>query len=165
MEADDYSIKIRIPSLVDVFYLPVLFFRAIQEDYQFYDSSVRNRIKKKNSLRRLLVAKLRKRRLVLVAYSHGRRVGILLGSSNPSGVGMVNWLYTLPEFRKKKIGRRLLEKAENDFLNRGCHKITLTTEVAPEFYRRIGYTEEGILRKHWWGKDFYIFSKALKDLK
>lgn len=43
----------------------------------------------------------------------------------------------------------------------GCHKITLTTEIAPEFYKNLGYFEEGLLKKHWWKTDFTIMSKIV----
>jgi hypothetical protein len=43
----------------------------------------------------------------------------------------------------------------------GCHKITLTTEIASDFYEQLGYVKEGLLKKHWWGQDFAVMSKVL----
>ena len=51
---------------------------------------------------------------------------------------------------------------ETEFLKHNCHKLIVTTEIAQDFYLKIGYTQESVLIKHWGNKDFYIFSKFLK---
>jgi len=147
-------------SFKDIFSLPALFKQAVATDFAFYSDKVKKRILRKNSLRRLFSAKLRKQRVVFVAKVDGKCVGLIIASHN-ANIGIVHWVFVLNEYRNKKIGSNLLREVELEMKRLGCHKITLTTEIAPEFYRNLGYTEEGLLRKHWWGQDFSIMSKVL----
>ena len=156
-------ITIKEPGVVEVFSLPPLFRKAVNEDYAFYDKKVQKIILDRNSLWHLLAAKLNKDRIILTGCNReGNIIGVLLGALNLDGVGTVNWLFVLPEYRKKGIARKMLSMVEKDFLKRGCHKLVVTSEIASEFYRKIGYEREGLLKNHWWGKNFYIFSKVLK---
>ncbi len=148
------------PSFKDIFSLPFLFERAIQTDFSFYNERVKKRILTKNSLLRLFFARARKRRILLVAKIEGKCVGLIISSCN-ANIGVIHWLFVLPEYRGKKIGFNLVKKAEDELEKFGCHKITLTTEIAPEFYKNLGYIEEGLLKKHWWEKDFTIMSKIM----
>lgn len=148
------------PSFKDIFSLPFLFHTAVLTDFSFYNKQVKKRIIRKNSLLRLFFARLRKQRILLVAKTGGKCVGLIISSCNAS-IGIVHWLFVLPEYRGKKIGFNLVEKAEGELVKLGCRKVTLTTEIAPEFYKNLGYIEEGVLKKHWWGKDFTILSKIL----
>lgn len=155
--------KVNYPGVFDVFKLPPMFRKAVYEDYAFYNKKAQKTILDRNSLWHLLAAKLNKDRIILTGSNReGNILGVLLGSLSLDGVGTVNWLYVLPEYRKKGIARKMLSKVEKDFLKRGCHKLIVTSEIASGFYRKIGYKREGLLKNHWWGKDFYIFSKFLK---
>lgn len=152
--------KICRPSFKDIFSLPFLFERAVLTDFSFYSEQVKNRIIRKNSLLRLFFTRIRKQRILLVAKTEGRCVGLIISSCN-ANIGVIHWLFVLPEYRGKKIGFNLVQEAEGELQKLGCHKITLTTEIAPEFYKNLGYIEEGVLKKHWWEKDFTIMSKIL----
>lgn len=155
--------NIKEPGVIEVFSLPTLFRKAVNEDYAFYDKKVQKAILDRNSLWHLLVAKLRQNRIILTGSNReGNIIGVLLGAVSLDGIGVVNWLYVLPEYRKKGLAGKLLSKAEKEFLQTYCHKVVVTTEIASGFYRKIGYKKEGLLKNHWWGKDFYIFSKVLK---
>lgn len=154
---------IKEPGIFDLFKLPVMFRKALAEDYTFYDRKVRNTILGRNSLQHLLTAKLNPRRIILVYSEKGIGfIGVILGVVALDGIGTVNWLYILPEYRKKGIARKMLSKVEKEFIQKGCHKLIVTTEISGSFYRKIGYKKEGLLKNHWWNKDFYIFSKFLK---
>ena len=159
MSAVPPSIIICEPSFKDIFSLPALFERAMLADFSFYNEQVKKRIIRKNSLLRLFFARLRKRRVLLVAKEDEKCVGLVISSCNAS-IGVIHWLFVLPEHRGKKIGFSLVEKAEHELQKLGCRKVTLTTEIAPDFYKNAGYIEEGVLKKHWWGKDFTIMSKV-----
>lgn len=148
------------PSLKDTMALPALFTEAVRTDFSFYNDQVKKRILQKNSLRRLLFARLRNNRIIFVAKVDNKCVGIIIASFNAS-IGIVHWLFVLPGYRKQKVGSGLLKQVEAEFEKAACHKITLATEIAPQFYKNLGYTEEGLLKKHWWGKDFTILSKIL----
>ncbi len=151
------------PSLQDIFSLPPLFTQAVHTDFSFYNEPVKQRIMKKNSLLRLFFARLRKRRVLLVAKISDKCVGVVIGSHTAS-IGNIHWLFVLPEYRGNKIGSALLARAEAALEKFGCHKVALTTEIAPEFYKKLGYTVEGFLKKHWWKKDFTILSKSFEKI-
>lgn len=154
---------IGVPGILDVFKLPSMFHKAVNEDYAFYDDSVRKLILERNSLWHLLTARINPKRIILTGNKKGSgHIGIILAAVNSDGVGIVNWLYVLPKYRKKGIAHMLLSEVEKKLLQRGCHKLVVSTEIAYKFYRKIGYAQEGKLKNHWWGKDFYIFSKFLK---
>lgn len=155
-------IRISEPGLLDVLGLPRLFHKAINEDYGFYNTQVQKVLLERNSWRRLLIAKLKSNRIIQTSYKGNICVGVLLAAVNSDGVGVVNWLYILPKYRKEGVARRMLSRVEKELLKRNCHKLSVTTEIASEFYRKLGYIEEGVLKNHWWGKDFYTFSKVLK---
>jgi len=156
-------ITIKEPGIFDVFKLPQLFYKAVDEDYAFYNKKVRKAILDRNSLWHLLAAKLNKDRVILTGSNReGNIIGVLLGAVSLDGVGVVNWLYVLPEYRKNGLAGKMLSKVEKEFLQKDCHKLVVTTEIASGFYRKIGYKKEGLLKNHWWGKDFYIFSRVLK---
>lgn len=148
------------PSLKDIFSLPVLFEKAIVSDFAFYTDMVKKRILQKNSVHRLFIARLRKKRILFVAKINNECVGLIIASHN-ANIGIVHWLFVLPQHRSKKIGSSLLRKAEQSMKDLGCHKITLTTEIASDFYEQLGYVKEGLLKKHWWGQDFAVMSKVL----
>ena len=57
----------------------------------------------------------------------------------------VDILAIAPEYRRKGVGSRLLQRAEEVARSRGCIGIRLDTTSfqAPDFYRRHGYVEFG----------------------
>lgn len=148
------------PSLKDLLRLPHLYHKAVERDFSFYNEPVKKRIVAKNSFFRLVLARLKPNRLLYVARVNNEPVGVIIGSFTGSGIGVVHWIFVLPEHRARKIGKLLMERAELFFKKHGCHKISLTTEIAPDFYKHLGYETEGVLKKHWWNKDFYIMSKS-----
>jgi ribosomal protein S18 acetylase RimI-like enzyme len=152
---------LRQATLGDLLQLPGLFKKAVRVDYAFYDKRVQAGILRRHSLRSLLGAWLKPNRLVLTAVDRETVVGVLLGVYAFDGVGTVTWLYVNPEHRTRGLGRAMVQMAEAFFAHQGCHKITVTTESAPDFYKGIGYVQEGVLKNHWWKQDFYILSKLL----
>ncbi len=156
--------KLRIvqPSLLDLLSLPRLFRKAVHEEYKVYDKKTRRRIVERHTLKHLLIARYKPGRIMFLALYDNTCVGVLLASHSSDGIGIINWIYVLPKFRKKNIAKKLLSRIEKEFVHFGCHKLIVTTEVAQAFYRKIGYLEEAVLKRHWWQKDFYLFYKFLK---
>jgi|GEM_PF-2165379 GNAT superfamily N-acetyltransferase len=70
--------------------------------------------------------------------------------------------------RRRGIGRRLLELAEQEALSRGCHHVYLETMdyQAPEFYRKLDYHLATILR-NWdsYGHSKYVFTKEFSGFQ
>ncbi len=94
--------------------------------------------------------------------------GPLLGAARytvAEGVGYLRELVVDRERRSRGIGGRLLAAFEEDCRRRGCHKLCLDVASvnvrAREFYRRHGWQQEGLMRKHWRKVDFETWIKWL----
>jgi ribosomal protein S18 acetylase RimI-like enzyme len=88
---------------------------------------------------------LTQRELFIVAELENTIVGTAMGGFD----GHRGWVYyvaVLPEFRRRNIGRVLMERVEHDLIAFGCTKINIqvrnTNKGVVEFYRRIGYLIE-----------------------
>ena len=71
---------------------------------------------------------------------NGKVVGGLYGRSE-FGLVYVDWLFLPEEWRRARIGGRVLAMAEEEGRRRGCTRIALTTlsVEAPGFYKKQGY--------------------------
>ena len=59
--------------------------------------------------------------------------------------GFIREFWIRPELRRQGYGSGLLQKAEAWLREQGCLCVLLTTDTAPDFYRRHGYTlQKGI---------------------
>jgi GNAT superfamily N-acetyltransferase len=81
---------------------------------------------------------------LLVADSHGRAGGYLLGFAHPTffANGPVAWLEEVmvtPRQRRSGLGRALVTQFERWATNRGCRLVALATRRAEPFYRALGY--------------------------
>jgi ribosomal protein S18 acetylase RimI-like enzyme len=83
--------------------------------------------------------------LFFVAIENGDIVGTIMAGYD----GHRGWIYSLaviPEFRRAKIGTKLLKHAENELKKLGCIKINLQimqdNEIVKEFYQKNGYELE-----------------------
>jgi ribosomal protein S18 acetylase RimI-like enzyme len=58
----------------------------------------------------------------------------------------IDFLWVHPDYRRQGYGRELLQTAETEAANRGCHLVFLNSHnfEAPDFYQRLGYTINGI---------------------
>ena len=99
-----------------------------------------------NAPERVIERKLRVQRdLFLVAVSHGRVVGTVLGGYD----GFRGWVYHLavhPDHRLNGFGRRLMQALEIRIRQRGCPKLNLQVRAENAgirtFYERLGYGVE-----------------------
>jgi GNAT superfamily N-acetyltransferase len=75
----------------------------------------------------------------------------------------VNWLWVGEPYRRKGVGSRLLSNAEALARERGCASVYLDTFSfqAPDFYRRLGYSEFGRLNDFPPGRARIWLSKSL----
>ena len=85
--------------------------------------------------------------LNIVEYGEdGTVIGGLLGGTYWGWMYVdILWVHDL--HRRNGIGSKLLQTAENEAKKRGCHHVHLDTMSwqAPEFYKKHGYTEIGVL--------------------
>lgn len=100
-------------------------------------------------------------RLTLQAVHEGRIVGGLAGSTN------FDWLYieTLAveaSYRKRGLGRKLVEVAERIAVERGCcgSWVDTLSFQAPMFYARLGYEKFGEL-PHYPGSQSRLFFRKI----
>jgi ribosomal protein S18 acetylase RimI-like enzyme len=84
------------------------------------------------------------------------------------GVGYILGIYVKPCYRKKGIGKKLVDKTLHSFKKRGCHKARLEVfadnKEAIEFYTRLNFVKECFLRQDEGKKDIIIMSKFFKKL-
>lgn len=90
---------------------------------------------------------------LLVAVAEGRLLGFATLHVTPvlhraTGVGRVTGLAVLPEAQGSGVGRRLMEAAEAHFEALGLCRVEVTSGPthlpAHEFYRRLGYADQGV---------------------
>lgn len=62
--------------------------------------------------------------------------------------GWVYYLAVAPKYRRKSLGRMLMQEAERLLIERGCPKLNLQVRAsnseAVEFYRKLGYTQDEV---------------------
>lgn len=91
----------------------------------------------------------------------GFLVGIVCGELVASLIvgydGLRGWLYrlaVLPSYRRRGIGRVLIEHAENWLRDRGCVRVKLQVELpgaeAVDFYRALGYEQQELVSMSKW---------------
>lgn len=78
----------------------------------------------------------------------------------------LGWFAVRDEFRRQKLGTRLLRRVEEDLRSMGKHKVFVSTEdsnsIAKSFYTRHGFRTEGVVRDYYSkGEDELIMSKNL----
>ena len=66
--------------------------------------------------------------------------------------GHRGWIYYLavdPDYQRKQIGRRMMEKAESALQKRGCPKINLQVRTSNQavisFYERLGFSNDDVI--------------------
>jgi ribosomal protein S18 acetylase RimI-like enzyme len=66
--------------------------------------------------------------------------------------GHRGWIYYLavdPDYQRKQIGRRMMEKAESALQKRGCPKINLQVRTSNQavisFYERLGFSNDEVI--------------------
>jgi ribosomal protein S18 acetylase RimI-like enzyme len=94
----------------------------------------------------VLVEAAQERRL-MVAVLDGKIVGFVHFRCCRDGHATIYEIAVLPEYRRRGIGRALVEAVVQEAASRGCAVLQLKCPMdlpANEFYRRVGFTEAGI---------------------
>lgn len=102
--------------------------------------------------------------LFLVAVNReGRFEGLILGSPQEGGVATIVWLLVDKTSQGTGLGKNLFEHACKHYLERGAHKIKLTTseKQTTHFYEKLGMRQEGYHQNHWWRCDFWAMGLDL----
>jgi len=83
---------------------------------------------------------------VFVAEKESKVIGYILAFHHSTfyANGVVSWieeLFVLEEYRRMKIGKKLMDLVEEQAAGRGSKLVALATRRAGEFYKSIGYEE------------------------
>lgn len=100
----------------------------------------------------------------LAAFDENGNVIGELTISFTSHVAHIKTLIVKKELRGRGIGEKLMAEAENLAKDFKCHKIYLETGndwEARGFYEKLGYEKTGKLKNHFFGRDFWIYSKYI----
>ncbi len=81
----------------------------------------------------------------LVAWENDKIIGVLTGHTYYNEVHISDFII-IKEYRRKRIGIRMLAAVEEQYKNKGFENINLSTYAfqAPEFYEKCGYQTEFI---------------------
>jgi ribosomal protein S18 acetylase RimI-like enzyme len=108
--------------------------------------------------------------LVLVAEAHGEVIGYVRGEvtgrsdHTPRTVGQVSFLYVVRQFRRKGVGRRLMEELCKFFDSNKTENLTVRYVVgnkeAERFWRKLGF-EPIIMTSSTYPSELYAKLKAI----
>jgi len=97
------------------------------------------------------------------AMEGGKTVGLIFGK-HESGTIYISNIIVAKENRRKGIGTKLIQKAEEFGKKLGDHKIWLITgKHYPEdpFFKNMGFIREALLPNHYFHKDFVVYTKEI----
>jgi GNAT superfamily N-acetyltransferase len=100
---------------------------------------------------------------VYKATDDGKIIGAAKGKFK-AGVIHLQTIIVTKSYRKKGVGKMLIDKIVNWGKNLRAHKIMLSTMEkweASKFYERLGFQKSGMLPKHYLKRDFIIYSKLI----
>lgn len=112
------------------------------------------------------ISKLKSKEItVFGAIESGKIVGFLVADKLYGGVSYCIWIGVLREFRGKGIGTKLIDEWEKEIKKIGGHKLMLITqeEVNRNFYKKLGFLEEGFEEKSWFGFNCWKFGKIIGE--
>lgn len=141
-------IVIAPPTARDTLALRQLFRQALRDDFQYFSPTYTDQISRQNSLWRLLLARYKSDRVIIVAKAKGQIVGYAIGSLTPQHNGELYWLYVDPAHRTGNIGATLLSAILREMGRRGSGKVTLVTYDLRDYYLRHGFSHRGKQRIH-----------------
>jgi GNAT superfamily N-acetyltransferase len=144
-----------------------VFSQLLQTDFPGYSKRVvdffLNKIYIKDNFRQWLMTGWK---IVLLAKRDGQAVGFAVLDKPYGGVCFCRWLGVLKDYRKKGVGKRLIQETINYAKNYGCHKIELASQSeAKKFYQKTGLVLEGRRDVSYFGIDQFIFGKVIGQPK
>lgn len=102
--------------------------------------------------------------LCFIALDEGNIVGFRFGTLN-YGVFSEEWMGVVSSMHGKGIQFFLLNASIIELKKLGCHKLEgftlVSNEEAIQHLIRNGFSQEGVLKKHWYGLDYILWSKII----
>lgn len=103
---------------------------------------------------------------VLLAELNNEIMGTVTGFEEHKSMHVCS-LAVHPDYQNHGVARQLTGRLETIARKRGCYKLFLCTawamKEAIRLYEKLGYVREGYLRRHFYGEDFIIFSKFIRE--
>lgn len=102
--------------------------------------------------------------LNLVADLKGEIIGVIRATINErGGLSFLGWTCIHPSHQGNGYGEKMVRLVLDHCKNQDCHKISLHTlpmlKPAISLYKKLGFEQEAILKKHYWKMDFILMSK------
>jgi len=134
-----------------------LFAEAVEQHFGYFAPAVQRRVIADHSIGKLLLARIDRRRLILVARNHGQVVGYCIGAVPKRGPAQIFWLYVDPEFRGANVGLKLLSRTLKLMAARGASDIFIATHDHRRYYERQGFVHHGSQQSHGVAMDVLVF--------
>jgi ribosomal protein S18 acetylase RimI-like enzyme len=103
---------------------------------------------------------------VLVAELDNEIIGTVTGLEEHKSMHVCS-LAVDPKYQNYGVAHKLMKYLERIAHDKGCYKLFLCTawamKEAIRLYESLGYVKEGYLHKHFYGEDFIIFGKLIKE--
>jgi RimJ/RimL family protein N-acetyltransferase len=101
--------------------------------------------------------------VIIAITKEGKIVGLLTHFVGLNHVDWLDWILVDQRFRKKGLGKAMLNYAIQNAKRNGCHKIWCDTDPnnkqAIKFFKRMGFRKIGIARKHSFGQDVIFWER------
>lgn len=139
--------------------------KIIQQDGQENRDFIRQKVVEHNMASLADQPKTPKEEVGFIAYSdEGEIIGGITGTAY-WGHMHIDFLWVAPEARGQRIAEQLMQQIEEHSRIRKYRLIVVDTFSfqAPDFYRKQGYKEYGVLEDHPKGHTRYFFEKRLAD--
>lgn len=103
---------------------------------------------------------------IIVATINGALAGVLV-SKFDCYTRFINWILVKEQFRRNEIALQLLQQCIQLAKEEDCNKVwcdCLTVNVeAVAFFKNQSFTIIAQLKNHWYGQDFYLLEKNIKN--
>ena len=156
-------IKVSALKASDVFKYHRLIGRVINHTY-YYSLSARKKEIAGYSMKWLQAGIKNTKRILLCAKDRDKVVGFLFGYVSTGMLHLI-WLGVDSNYRKVGIGQQLMLKTEAWGRGKKVHKIWFDTRVNNKqsipLVIKLKYRKVALLKKHYYGQDFFIWEKLL----
>ncbi len=104
--------------------------------------------------------------LIIAVAKDGSVVWLVWHNEDHGYVDWLDWILVAPAFRKKGVGRAMLNYAMQYAKRHGRHKIWTNTnpknKLAIKFFRKMGFRRVGILKRHAFKQDEILLEKPIR---
>lgn len=134
--------------LRDVGILNKLFIQSVNSSFDYFTEAYQEQLRREHSKVKFLKALCSDRSCFLLARLDGDPVGYSLSRVDGLETGFIHWMYVLPTMQGKGIGSALLGASQKILSERGVRSLRLLTHDQVEFYRRLGFKQQGSIENY-----------------